>query len=188
MARKIKIYTKAGDAGKTSLIGGKKVPKYHIRIEAYGTTDELNSHIGLIRDNIKDKHYRDILLEIQHRLLDAGSLLACENKAALKKLPQIKDPDIQLLEKEIDIMNSDLPELDSFIIPGGNTVASYCHIARCVCRRTERIISFISEHYPVDELILTYFNRLSDYLFVLARKTVLDNGGKEIPRKARKQI
>jgi cob(I)alamin adenosyltransferase len=186
MVRKTKIYTKTGDKGKTSLIGGRRVPKYHIRIEAYGTADELNSYIGLIRSHKINKHDKDVLLEIQNRLLDSATMLACENKTTLKKLPSLKEKDILFLEKEIDSMNKNLPDLNSFIIPGGNIVVSYCHIARCICRRAERIISFITEHYPVDEFILTYFNRLSDYLFVLARKIAYDSKTAETKWKARK--
>ncbi len=163
-----KIYTKTGDKGETSLIGGTRVPKYHDRIEAYGTVDELNSYIGLIRDQLVNNHYKEVLLEIQDRLFTAESLLAAVKET--KTLPQLNEDDILLLEKEIDEMNTQLPELHSFILPGGDVIVSHCHIARCICRRTERIIIRLATNYPVDEIIIIYFNRLSDYLFVLARK------------------
>ncbi len=163
-----KIYTKTGDKGETSLIGGTRVPKYHDRIEAYGTVDELNSYIGLIRDQLVNNHYKEVLLEIQDRLFTAESLLAAVKET--KTLPQLNEDDILLLEKEIDEMNTQLPELHSFILPGGDVIVSHCHIARCICRRTERIIIRLATNYPVDEIIIKYFNRLSDYLFVLARK------------------
>jgi len=168
-----KIYTKTGDKGETSLIGGTRVPKYHDRIEAYGTVDELNSYIGLIRDQLDNNHYKDILLEIQDRLFTAESLLAADKET--KTLPHLKEEDILLLEKEIDEMNLQLPELRSFILPGGNTIISHCHIARCICRRTERIIIRLAVNYSVEDIIIKYFNRLSDYLFVLARKLGKDN-------------
>lgn len=166
-----KIYTKTGDKGQTSLIGGTRVPKHHIRIEAYGTVDELNSFIGLIRDSDIPMHYKNIILEIQDRLFTAESLLALDaNTDTNIELPQISDEDIEFLEKEIDSMNESLPVLNSFILPGGHIVVSYCHVARCVCRRAERIIIRLSEENKVDDVIIRYFNRLSDYLFVLARK------------------
>lgn len=185
MSNKQKIYTRTGDSGETSLIGGKRVPKYHIRIEAYGTVDELNSMIGLIRDQQIDGHSKEILIEIQDRLFTAESLLACESEESLKNLPAIKAEDITMLENEMDMMNETLPELHSFILPGGNTVVSYCHIARCVCRRAERIVTLMSEKYTVDVLVLKYLNRLSDYLFILARKIAMDNNVPEILWKAK---
>lgn len=181
-----KIYTKTGDSGETSLIGGKRVPKYDLRIDAYGTVDELNSYIGLIRDQQIDAHTKEILLEIQDRLFSAESLLACESGCEPESLPKLKIEDISLLEGEIDSMNTVLPELHSFVLPGGNTVVSYCHIARCVCRRAERIVTFLSKDKPVDLLVLKYLNRLSDYLFVLARKIAKDSGATETIWKARR--
>jgi len=175
-----KIYTKTGDAGETSLIGGSRVPKFHIRIEAYGTVDELNSYIGLIRDQKIHQHYKDVLLEIQNKLFIAESILAGEKKEKTKNLPEIKTGDISLLEKEIDLMNESLPILHSFILPGGHTTVSYCHIARCVCRRAERIVALLVQKHPEDEFVLKYLNRLSDYLFVLARKIAADNKAPEI--------
>jgi cob(I)alamin adenosyltransferase len=176
MNKPLKIYTKTGDNGATSLIGGTRVPKYDVRIEAYGTVDELNSYIGLIRDQQIDNHYRDFLLIIQHKLFAAESLLACDSEEVSKNLPNIVAKDITKLETEIDKMNELLPELHSFIIPGGSTIVSYCHIARCVCRRAERLTTKIASEYSVDLVVLKYLNRLSDYLFVLARKIAFDKG------------
>jgi len=182
----IKIYTRTGDQGQTSLIGGTRVPKFHPRIEAYGTIDELNSYIGLIRDQEIGEHYRDILLEVQDRLFTAESLIALDPDAGMDiKLPQIKDGDITLLEQEIDRMNEQLPELSAFILPGGHPVVSYCHIARCVCRRAERQTIRLGQVQAVEELVVRYLNRLSDYLFVLARKLGQDLGANEILWKAR---
>jgi len=178
-----KIYTKTGDKGETSLIGGTRVPKYHDRIEAYGTVDELNSYIGLIRDQLVNNHYKEVLLEIQDRLFTAESLLAADKDT--KNLPQLKEEDILFLEKEIDEMNTQLPELHSFILPGGDVIVSHCHIARCICRRTERIIIRLATNYQVEEIIIKYINRLSDYLFVLARKLAKDLNVTESLWKAR---
>lgn len=164
-----KIYTKTGDKGQTSLIGGKRVPKYHERIEAYGTVDELNSFIGLIRDHEIDTHYKDILLKVQECLFIAESKLARDEGEVQVNIPELKVSDIELIEQEIDKMQQDLPELSSFILPGGCMAASYAHVARTVCRRAERIIIKLSERYEVEEVVLRYFNRLSDYFFVLAR-------------------
>ena len=184
----MKIYTKTGDRGQTSLIGGKRVTKDHIRIETYGTIDELNSHIGLIRDQGLQETTITILIEIQDRLFTIGSSLATdpesEGKTAMK-LPDLKEEDIVLLEKEIDKMNEQLPELRSFVLPGGHTSVSFCHIARCVCRRAERNTIRLSQTSFVPELIIKYLNRLSDYLFVLARKLGHDLQAKEISWKPR---
>jgi cob(I)alamin adenosyltransferase len=186
MSNNQKIYTKTGDKGETSLIGGTRVPKFHIRIEAYGTVDELNSYLGLIRDQDIDQHTKEILLEIQDRLFTAESMLACECEPSANKLPEINIADISLLEKEIDSMNSALPELHSFILPGGNSISSYCQIARCICRRAERITAHLAHDFPVNPVILQYLNRLSDYLFVLARKISFDNNCPDTLWKARK--
>jgi len=181
-----KIYTRTGDSGQTSLIGGTRVPKFHPRIEAYGTIDELNSYIGLIRDHQNAGHYKTILLEIQDRLFTAESIIAWDPNTELKiKLPTLSDDDITLLEKEIDAMNNGLPELKSFILPGGHPVVSYCHIARCVCRRAERNVIRLARVQPVDERVIRYLNRLSDYLFVLARRQAKDLGVDETIWKAR---
>jgi len=186
MGSEIKIYTKTGDKGLTSLIGGTRVPKFHPRIEAYGTVDELNSYIGLIRDHDIASHFKDILLEIQDRLFTAESLIALDPEAASPvKLPQLREDDIKLLEKEIDAMNEVLPELKNFILPGGHPVVSYCHVARCICRRAERHTIRLSQSQPIPELVIPYLNRLSDYLFVLARRLAKDFNSPETHWKAR---
>ncbi len=165
----MKIYTKTGDKGQTSLIGGTRVPKYHLRIEAYGTVDELNSWIGLIRDQQIDDHSLTILMDVQDRLFTIGSLLASDPDKSRMKLPELKSEDITILENEMDLMESQLAELKSFILPGGHTTVSYAHIARCVCRRCERLVVHLSEENTIDPQIGIYLNRLSDYLFVLSR-------------------
>ena len=181
----MKIYTKTGDKGQTSLIGGTRVPKHHIRIEAYGTVDELNSHIGLIRDQDIDSHHTSILTEVQDRLFTIGSSLASDPEKSKMKIPDLKEEDITLLEKEIDKMNDALPEMRSFVLPGGHTTVSFCHIARCVCRRAERNTIHLSENEFVADLVIKYLNRLSDYLFVLSRKLSHDLNASEIPWKPR---
>ena len=181
----MKIYTKTGDKGLTSLIGGTRVPKHHLRIEAYGTVDELNSYIGLISDQAIGTHEKNILKEIQDRLFTVGSSLAADPERSKMKIPDLHMSDIELLEKEMDAMNEVLPDLKHFILPGGSTTASYCHIARCVCRRAERLAVHLAEDSFVDEKVTMYLNRLSDYLFVLARKLTQDVKGQEnnwIPR------
>ena len=180
-----KIYTKTGDKGQTSLIGGTRVPKHHIRIESYGTVDELNSYIGLIRDQQIDEHSKAVLIEIQDRLFTIGSSLASDPEKSKMKIPDLKEEDVLLLEKEMDDMDNSLPEMKSFVLPGGHTTVSYCHIARCVCRRAERLTIHLAEESFVDELVIKYLNRLSDYLFVLSRKLTQDLHAKEIPWKPR---
>ena len=182
-----KIYTKTGDKGTTSLIGGTKVSKAHLRIEAYGTVDELNSYIGLCRDLLTDEKGRDILLETQDRLFTVGSALACDpEKEPKMKIPDLHEEDIILLEKEIDRMNEAMPAMKSFILPGGHPTLSQLHIARCVCRRAERCcVRLEIESEEVDAIILKYLNRLSDYLFVLSRYTGHQMNIAEIPWKAR---
>ena len=183
----MKIYTKTGDKGKTSLIGGTKVSKSHLRIEAYGTTDELNSYTGLCRDLLADPPTRKTLQEIQDRLFTIGSSLACDPEKETKmKIPDLVESDVELLEKEIDNMNSSLPVMKSFILPGGHPTASHLHIARCICRRAERCcVRLQLEGGFVDDLVLKYLNRLSDYLFVLARYVVYQMNAEEIPWKPR---
>lgn len=166
----MKIYTKTGDKGYTSLIGGTRVPKHHLRIESYGTVDELNSYIGLIRDQDIAGHDQQVLKEIQDRLFTIGSSLASDPEKSKMIIPDLHEADIELLEKEMDRMNEELPELRHFILPGGNNAISFCHIARCVCRRAERLSVHLSEESRVDEKVNIYLNRLSDYLFTLARK------------------
>ena len=183
----MKIYTKTGDKGKTGLFGGTRVSKNNIRIESYGTVDELNSHIGLVGDQEIDSHYKDILRIIQKNLFTIGSILATEpEKATLKSgkqrldIVKITSQDISLLEKEIDEMNSSLPAMTNFILSGGHQTVSFCHIARSVCRRAERIAVALNEIEPIHTETLTYLNRLSDYLFVLARKLSHDLKAEEI--------
>jgi cob(I)alamin adenosyltransferase len=166
-----KIYTKTGDLGKTSLIGGTKVPKSHIRIETYGTVDELNSHIGLLTDHLKDEHTKALLKEIQDRLFTIGSSLACDpDREPLMKIPDLKEADITLLETEMDQMNEVLPAMKFFVLPGGHVSISQAHVCRCVCRRAERLCVSMQEHdIFVEPLVIKYLNRLSDYLFVVSR-------------------
>jgi cob(I)alamin adenosyltransferase len=167
---KMKIYTKTGDKGFTSLIGGTRVAKHHIRIESYGTVDELNSYIGLISGQDIGHHDKEILKQIQDRLFTVGSSLASDPEKSRMVIPDLYDADIKLLEDEMDLMDKDLPELKHFILPGGSNAVSFCHIARCVCRRAERLTVHLAEESTVDEKVTVYLNRLSDYLFTLARK------------------
>ena len=182
-----KIYTKTGDAGKTSLIGGTKVSKSHLRIETYGTTDELNSYIGLVSDLVTDDHSKVILKEIQDRLFTIGSSLACDpHKEPLMKIPDLKEADVELLEREMDKMNESLPAMKFFILPGGHPAVSTTHVARCVCRRCERIcVGMKEQSEPVEDIILVYLNRLSDYLFMLSRYILHINHGEETLWKTR---
>ena len=189
----MKVYTKTGDSGTTALFGGTRVSKDHIRIESYGTVDELNSHIGLIRDQEMNQHFKDILIEIQDRLFTVGAILATPPEKEVMKNGELRlqklgivESDIELLEKEIDDMENSLPQMTHFILPGGHTTVSYCHIARCVCRRAERLAVHLSHIETIDQMALKYLNRLSDYLFVLARKLSSDLKADEvkwIPRK-----
>lgn len=183
----LKIYTKTGDAGKTSLIGGTKVSKSHLRIETYGTVDELNSYIGLAGDMISDEKSKVVLKEIQDRLFTIGSSLACDpHKEPLMKIPDLKESDVELLEKEIDKMNEILPAMKSFVLPGGHPAVSTTHVARCICRRAERLCVNMQEHELfVDPLVIKYMNRLSDYLFVLARYAGHLLGVSDVPWKPR---
>jgi cob(I)alamin adenosyltransferase len=183
----MKVYTKTGDTGTTSLFGGERVPKDNIRIESYGTVDELNSYIGLIRDQEINTSYKTILIEIQDRLFTVGALLATppEKEKGLQNLGIIP-ADIELLEKEIDRMEEALPPMTHFVLPGGHTTVSYCHVARCVCRRAERLAVHLSHTEPIVNTVIQYLNRLSDYLFVLSRKLAQDlnaNEVKWVPRK-----
>ncbi len=189
----MKVYTKTGDKGTTALFGGTRVPKHHIRIESYGTVDELNSYIGLIRDQEINNSYKKVLIEIQDRLFTVGAILATPpEKEVLKNGEKrlqnlgVVELDIEYLENQIDEMESHLPPMTHFVLPGGHTTVSYCHIARCVCRRAERLATHLNEIEPTNELVLKYLNRLSDYLFVLARKLSFDLKADEIqwiPRK-----
>jgi cob(I)alamin adenosyltransferase len=177
----MKIYTKTGDKGTTSLIGGRRVPKYHQRIEAYGTIDELISYIGLIRDQEMEAGIKVFLIEIQDRLMTCSSILATDCEDCKVQIPVITDKDIEQIEQQIDAMEEELPPLQSFVLPGGHTTVSYCHIARTVCRRGERLIIHLSEELHVPDNVLKYVNRLSDYLFVLSRKLGKDLKIIEIP-------
>ena len=183
----MKIYTKTGDTGTTALFGGTRVPKHHIRIESYGTVDELNSHIGLIRDQDINQLYKNVLIEVQDRLFTVGAILATppENEILKNGQPRlninrISDSDILFLENEIDTMDTSLPQMTHFVLPGGHTTVSYCHIARCVCRRAERLVVHLHELEPTDEEVIKYLNRLSDYLFVLARKLSFELEAEEV--------
>ena len=183
----MKIYTKAGDLGKTSLIGGTRVPKSHIRIESYGTVDELNSFIGLLSDLITTSEIKNILKEVQDRLFTVGSSLACDpDKEPHLKIPDLKEGDINFLEQQIDAMNLELAPMKSFILPGGHQAISTAHIARCVCRRAERwCVNLQEEDLFVEPMVIQYLNRLSDYLFVLARYIGQLNGIADQPWKPR---
>ncbi|WP_282134414.1 cob(I)yrinic acid a,c-diamide adenosyltransferase [Seonamhaeicola maritimus] len=189
----MKVYTKTGDKGTTALFGGTRVPKHHIRIDSYGTVDELNSYLGLIRDQDINPHYQDLLIKIQHNLFTVGASLATDpDKAILKSgkerlnIDKISEEDVNLLEKEMDTMNEALPPMTHFVLPGGHQTVSFCHIARCVCRRAERLATALNEIESIETNSLVYLNRLSDYLFVLARKLTHDlqaNEVKWIPEK-----
>ena len=181
----MKIYTKTGDKGLTSLIGGTRVPKSSLRIDCYGTVDELNSHIGLVRDQEVNAARRPLLKEIQDRLFTIGSALAADPDKSKMKLPDLLATDVTLLEEEMDRLNLDLPELRAFILPGGHPAVSHTHVARCVCRRAERMVIHLSEDSFVAELVVVYLNRLSDYLFVLSRAMAHELGVEEVTWKAR---
>jgi cob(I)alamin adenosyltransferase len=182
-----KIYTKSGDLGKTSLIGGTRVPKSYLRIETYGTVDELNSNIGLLGDYLSDENSKMMLREVQDRLFTIGSSLACDpEKAPHLKIPDLIDTDITLLEKQIDAMQEVLVPMKSFILPGGHLAVSAAHVTRCICRRAERLCVNMQEHELfVEPLIIKYLNRLGDYLFVLARYVAHLLNIPEIPWKPR---
>ncbi|GAB3497446.1 cob(I)yrinic acid a,c-diamide adenosyltransferase [Spirosoma knui] len=167
----MKIYTKTGDKGQTALIGGRRVSKADLRIDTYGTVDELNSWIGLVRDQAVNEGRKELLKEIQDRLFTIGAELATDpEKAPKKAIPVIVPDDVTLLEQAMDSMDAELPELRAFVLPGGHESVSYCHLARTVCRRAERLVTALNDQSLVDELVLQYLNRLSDYLFVLSRK------------------
>ncbi|MCX6252312.1 MAG: cob(I)yrinic acid a,c-diamide adenosyltransferase [Bacteroidetes bacterium] len=179
MPKEHKIYTKTGDLGETSLLGGKRVWKSHERVEAYGTLDELNSFIGLLKDQQIGEHYKSILATIQEKIFVAEAWIASDPQGKPATLPFLTDEDIKLLENEIDEMNKSLPLLNHFLLPGGHTMVSYCHIARTVCCRAERTVIRLKEKSQMDQIITRYLNRLSDYFFVLARKIAKDLGATE---------
>ncbi|HEX2936883.1 MAG TPA: cob(I)yrinic acid a,c-diamide adenosyltransferase [Bacteroidales bacterium] len=170
----MKIYTKTGDKGKTSLIGGTRVPKHHQRIEAYGTIDELMAYIGLLNDEFTESGLKTVMLEIQDRLMTCASILAADCEDCEVKIPEIIPEDIEFLEQLIDAYDKELEPLRVFILPGGHVIASHCHIARTVCRRAERIVTHLAENMYVPEHVIQYLNRLSDYLFTLSRKILKD--------------
>tara|TARA_R110002072_G_scaffold5555_2_gene35627 strand:- start:21006 stop:21554 length:549 start_codon:yes stop_codon:yes gene_type:complete len=175
----MKVYTKKGDKGTTQLIGGTRIPKNSLRIEAYGTIDELNSHIGLIRDQEIEEEHVNQLLEVQDRLFTLGSLLASDPSKKTMKLPELKEQDVFNIENWIDSMDAVLEPMKNFILPGGHTTVSFTQIARCICRRAERVITELSINDTVSPIVLIYINRLSDYLFVLGRKFTQDLNAEE---------
>jgi cob(I)alamin adenosyltransferase len=179
----MKIYTKTGDQGMTSLFGGKRISKADLRIDTYGTVDELNSWVGLLRDQEVNHSRKEILLIIQDRLFTIGSMLATEPGNIKVKIPVLSEKDVVVLENEIDAMDSALPPMRSFVLPGGHTAVSFAHVTRTVCRRAERLVIALNETEPVDALIIVYLNRLSDYLFVLARKMSNELNVEEAPWK-----
>lgn len=175
-----KIYTKTGDKGKTALFGGKRLPKNHVRIEAYGTVDELNAHVGHLYDMISDEETRSLLLKIQNQLFNLGSLLAVEPGKDFN-MPRITEDHCAVLEHAIDRMDASLETLKQFILPSGNRQASFCHIVRTTCRRAERRVVALASEEETDPILIKYLNRLSDYLFVLARYLLKEAGAREIP-------
>ena len=177
-----KIYTKTGDHGQTGLFGGKRLPKSHLRIEAYGTVDELNSFVGMLRDTIESESIRSQLKKVQDQLFTIGARLASDPEKEMK-VPEVQGDVIQKMEEAIDEMDRTLPPLKNFILPGGHTTVSFCHIARCVCRRAERRVVALDVEATVEPVILQFLNRLSDYLFVLGRQLAQDLGAPEIPWK-----
>lgn len=181
----MKIYTKTGDKGTTALFGGKRVSKADDRINAYGTVDELNSYIGLLRDQKVNAVRESQLIEIQDRLFTLGSILATEPGNSKVKVPQLIDDDVTYLEKKIDLMNESLPDMRSFVLPGGHQAVSFCHISRCVCRRAERLTIALGDHEEVPAIVIKYLNRLSDYLFVLSRIMAQDLETEEVLWKPR---
>lgn len=181
----MKVYTKKGDSGTTALIGGVRVSKHSLRIEAYGTVDELNSFVGLLRDQPIDSHTIEILIEIQDRLFTLGSLLAEAPGGSKMELPKIKGEDVELLEGEIDKMDEKLPPMRSFVLPGGHPAISYAHVCRTVCRRAERLVVHLSKEDVIDPILPKYLNRLSDYLFVVSRYIAFQLNIEETPWKPR---
>ena len=181
----MKIYTKTGDQGTTSLFGGKRVSKAELRIDTYGTVDELNSFLGVVRDQEVNQKRKAALVEIQDRLFTMGSMLATEPGETNVKIPSLREEDVQFLEREIDTMEETLPPMRSFVLPGGHQSVSFCHVARTICRRVERLTISLNSVEPVDPVIIKYLNRLSDYLFVLSRKMSAELGAEETPWKPR---
>ena len=181
----MKIYTKTGDKGTTALFGGKRVSKADLRIDTYGTIDELNSWIGMVRDLEVNQKRKDVLVEIQDRLFTVGSILATEPGNTKVKIPSLAEADILFLEKEIDAMDAALPPMRFFVLPGGHIAISHCHVARTVCRRSERLIIALHAQESVPDEVIKYINRLSDYLFVLSRMVAHELRAEETPWKPR---
>lgn len=182
----MKIYTRTGDTGQTALIGGRRVSKADLRIDTYGTVDELNSWIGLVRDQPVNAERKNLLKEVQDRLFTIGAELATDpEKAPKRAMPAIVPDDVVLLERAMDQMDAELPELRAFVLPGGHEAVSFCHLARTVCRRAERLVIALNHQSYVDALVLQYLNRLSDYLFVLSRQMAQELGAEEIAWKPR---
>jgi len=181
----MKIYTKTGDKGKTSLLNGRRVDKYHPRIHAYGTVDELNSWVGILREHA-DENTHSQLIDIQNTLFNIGSHLAVEPGSVTFKMPELNEAATTALEDAIDQMNTTLPELRNFILPGGHISVAHCHVARTVCRRAERLVAELASVDHIDDIIVVFLNRLSDYLFVLSRKFGADNNAVEINWKTTK--
>lgn len=181
----MKVYTKKGDSGETGLIGGTRVPKHALRIEAYGTVDELNSYVGLLRDKALNERFKNELIEVQDRLFTIGSWLASDPGKAKMQLPEIENGDIMNLEKSIDSMEEELEPMKNFVLPGGHETVSFCHITRCVCRRAERYVTALNEESELNPVILAYLNRLSDYLFVYSRYLTKSLNAQETPWKPR---
>jgi cob(I)alamin adenosyltransferase len=182
----MKVYTKKGDQGETGILGGTRLPKHHLRIESYGTVDELNAFIGVLRDGIDFQEHRSDLKKIQDELFTIGSQLASDPVKNKMELPMIDEADIAYLETRMDAMDSELPEMRSFVLPGGHPSVSNAHVCRCVCRRAERLSSALAENEVVNPLILQYLNRLSDYFFVLSRHLTMYLGAEEVPWQPRK--
>lgn len=178
----MKVYTRTGDKGSTGILGG-RLSKAHIRIDSYGTVDELNSHLGILRDQEVSKPKIEELVGIQNNLFVIGSYLASDPEKSKVSIPHIDEEDVKALEDAMDAMDTELPEMRHFVLPGGHVSVSFCHVARCVCRRAERLITGLSELEVVDEIILRYVNRLSDYLFVLSRWMTKELNITEIPWK-----
>lgn len=178
--KEVRVYTKTGDSGETSLASGRRVRKDHPRLEAYGTVDELNAFLGLVQSGLQDSDEKKRIGRIQNRIFVITSNLAVDDQAIAEKLPKITEDDIKELEDAMDVILDGLPPLRNFVLPGGNFQVAVCHIARTVCRRAERIMIRLTKEIDIDPLAIKYINRLSDYLFVLARKSAYDAGVGEI--------
>ena len=176
----MKIYTKKGDAGKTQLLGGTKTDKHDDRIEAYGNVDELNAFIGHIHDQKIRESHKEMLLFIQNKLFCIGSMISFDGSKEKIEIPKIHEKDVSRIEKEIDLIDESLPPIKNFILPSGHPLCSLCHIARTICRRSERSVSLLSSKTMLDKNIIIFLNRLSDYLFILSRSLLIENNGSEV--------